>query len=285
MESNYYEVNIAFNKENYEGLYNMLYMEGVESILEEAGMLKIYFCEKEIKKVDLLRDTLVEEEIINEEDFSIELFENKNWNIEWENTIEPVYIRDKIIVYPSWKKKDLKDIEDKILIEIDPKMSFGTGHNETTQLVLELLCDNIKGNERKLLDFGCGTGILTIAGIKLGIENATAIDVDDDSVENAREYFSNNDVSDKVKLLKTEISRLDEDSFDVICANIIRSVIVDNFEYINSRLSVNGKLFLSGILNDDDQIILELLFQNDYDVEDIVSKAGWMGIYAIKRQL
>jgi len=285
MESNYYEVNIAFNKENYEGLYNMLYMEGVESILEEAGMLKIYFCEKEIKKVDLLRDTLVEEEIINEEDFSIELFENKNWNIEWENTIEPVYIRDKIIVYPSWKKKYLKDIEDKILIEIDPKMSFGTGHNETTQLVLELLCDNIKGNERKLLDFGCGTGILTIAGIKLGIENATAIDVDDDSVENAREYFSNNDVSDKVKLLKTEISRLDEDSFDVICANIIRSVIVDNFEHINSRLSVNGKLFLSGILNDDDQIILELLFQNDYDVEDIVSKAGWMGIYAIKRQL
>jgi len=70
--------------------------------------------------------------------------------------------------------------KDKILIEIDPKMSFGTGHNETTQLVIELLIDEIDEEDKYILDYGCGTGILSIASIKLGMEKAIAIDIDDD---------------------------------------------------------------------------------------------------------
>lgn len=283
MDNNYYEVRITFNKDNYDLLYNELYLNGVENILEEDGVLKLYFGESDLKKIKLLKETLIEDEVINAKDFSFEKMENKNWNSEWESSIEPVYIKDKIIVYPSWKKDELKEPDGKILIEIDPKMSFGTGHNETTQLVLELMSENIKGNEKKLLDFGTGTGVLTIAGLKMGIENAVAIDIDDDSIENAKEYFKKNEVHDRVKLMKGSIHELEEYSFDVVTANIIRSVITDNFEHIKDRLNTNGKLFLSGILNTEDQTILELLFQNDFDVEDIVNGHEWIGIYAIKR--
>lgn len=282
MKDKYYEVQISFNKANYDQLYNELYVNGIENILEEEGLLKIYFEGNKKRKINSLKDSLIKENIITEKDFSAEIFENKNWNDEWEKTIEPVYISNKIIVYPSWKKSELTDTENKILIEIDPKMSFGTGHNETTQLVLELMSDYLKGDEYKMLDFGCGTGILTIAGIKLGVKKATAIDIDDVAVSNAKEYFEINSVSDKVKIHNKNITGIEEDSFDVICANIIRSVIADNFEHLNEKIKPGGKLFLSGIMSSEDQEILELLILNDYNVEDIRLNSDWIGVYAVK---
>lgn len=282
MENKIYEVHINFSKENYDQLYNALYYDGIENILEEDGVLKIYFDTTELKNITSLKNSLLEDKIIKKKDFEIIETQNQNWNEEWEKTIEPVYIKDKIIVYPSWKKDSLQNAEDKILIEIDPKMSFGTGHNETTQLVLELMSDYIKGDEEKLLDFGCGTGVLTIAGLKLGVKKAIAIDIDNDSIENAKEYFSKNSVSKKVKLLKSGIHNLDDDSFDVICANIIRSVIIENIEHITNKINPKGKLFLSGILSSEDQEILEYLTQYEFDVMDIVIKSEWIGIYAVK---
>jgi ribosomal protein L11 methyltransferase len=283
LENSYFEVQIAFNKKNYEELYNRLYLNGIENILEENGSLKIYFDENDSGKIDLIKKDLISNKVIKEKDFVSEKLENKNWNEEWENTIEPVYIKNKMIIYPSWKKDELKDTEGRILIEIDPKMSFGTGHNETTQLVLELMSDNIESDDEKMLDFGTGTGILTIAGIKLGVNNAVAIDIDEDSIQNASEYFQRNSVHERVKLYRSNISDIKEDSFDVLCANIIRSVIIDNIEHISGKIKTNGKLFLSGILLSEDQEILEYLTQYYFEVQDIISSAEWIGIYAVKR--
>lgn len=294
----YIEVQISFNKKNYDNICGELYLNGIENILEEDGILKIYFPDADPDpnpnidsesvpskvKIHSIRESLLNKKIIKENEFTSEKFEGKNWNEEWERSIEPVYIRDKIIIYPSWKRDELTDPEDKILIEIDPKMSFGTGHNETTQLVLEFMSEYIEGNEENLLDFGTGTGILTIAGIKLGVSNALAIDIDDDSIENALEYFVKNNVHKNVRLLKSGISDVKEDSFDVICANIIRSVIIDNIEHIAGKINPNGKLFISGVLLSEDQEVLEYLTQYDFDVIDISSKAEWIGIYAVKRQ-
>jgi len=282
MDNNYFEVQITFNKENYDELYTALYINGIENILEENGMLKIYFEENKSDDINILKKSLVKEKIIKAKEFDVLKLENKNWNEDWEKTIEPVYIKDKIIIYPSWKKKELKNAKDKILIEIDPKMSFGTGHNETTQLVLELMSEYIDGNETKLLDFGTGTGVLTIAGLKLGVGKAIAIDIDQDSIDNAMEYFEKNSVKDKVKLLKKNISEIDEDSFDVVCANIIRSVIIENFEHIANKINPKGKLFLSGILSSEDQEVLEYLTQYEFEVIDIAIKSEWIGIYAVK---
>lgn len=282
MSKNYFEVTITFNKNNIEQLYNALYMYGIKNILEENGMVRIYFSEDDEDNIESLKVSLMNDKVVKEKDFSVNKFEDKNWNKVWEESIEPVFIKDKIIIYPSWKKEKIKETEGKILIEIDPKMSFGTGHNETTQLILELMCENLKGEEELMLDYGCGTGILTIAGIKLGINNAVALDIDEDSLKNAEENFKKNSVSENVILYKSNISEIKEESFDVICANIIRSVIIENIEHISNKIKSKGKLFLSGILISEDQEILEYLTQHDFEVIDIISKSEWISIYAEK---
>lgn len=282
MSKNYFEVTITFNKNNIEQLYNALYMYGIKNILEENGMVRIYFSEDDEDNIESLKVSLMNDKVVKEKDFSVNKFEDKNWNKVWEESIEPVFIKDKIIIYPSWKKEKIKETEGKILIEIDPKMSFGTGHNETTQLILELMCENLKGEEELMLDYGCGTGILTIAGIKLGINNAVALDIDEDSLKNAEENFKKNSVSENVILYKSNISEIKEESFDVICANIIRSVIIENIEHISNKIKSKGKLFLSGILISEDQEILEYLTQHDFEVIDIISTSEWISIYAEK---
>src|ERR1041384_4352979 len=162
MKKNYFEMEIAFNESNYEAIYNRLYLEGITAILEENGVLKIYVNSNEELQLERIKNDLINEDNINANSIQISKFDNQDWNREWEKTIEPVLIKDRIIIYPSWKKDSLKNTENKILIQIDPKMSFGTGHNETTQLILELMSDYIDSNEEFMLDFGCGTGILTI---------------------------------------------------------------------------------------------------------------------------
>jgi len=290
MAEKYYEVKISFNDSNYEDIMNLLYLEGIENILEEEGQLIIYLPEVDKEKsnenskvrIALLRKSLEITGLIGKKDFSFKLTDDKNWNEEWERSIEPVYIDDKIIVYPSWKEKELNETKGKILIQIDPKMSFGTGHNETTQLVLELMSKYIKGTEENLFDFGCGTGILSIAGIKLGVGKAVAVDIDKDSISNAWEYAEINEVHENIDFIHGSLKDLKYETFDIVCANIIRSVIVDNFPALTERINPGGKLFLSGILMDDDQEILEHLTQLEYEVVDIQMKTDWIGVFAVK---
>jgi ribosomal protein L11 methyltransferase len=279
----YYEIDIFFNKKNYEQLYNVLYYNGVQHILEEEGFLKIYIEDNLKWKIEELRNTLTNTNIIPEKDFVIKKVENKNWNKEWEKTIEPVFIKDKIIVYPSWKKNKLKDTKDKILIEIDPKMSFGTGHNETTQIILEIMAENLDGKEKKLLDFGSGTGILAIAAAKMGIEKVTAIEIDEISIENAKEYFKINE-TENIRLLKSDIKELKKGNFDIICANIISGVIIENLAEIYQRLVNNGKFFATGILKIEERDITDKLEKNNFEILKKYYKAEWLGIYAIKKQ-
>lgn len=281
-QENYLELQISYVEKNYEKIYNLLYMSGIENILEEDGFLKIYFPQKEKKEAQELAETLKEKFKLSDDSVSLKNFDAKNWNDEWENSIEPVYIKNKLVIYPSWKRKILISPDSKILVEIDPKMSFGTGHNETTQLVLELLLDEIDEEDKYMLDFGCGTGILSIASIKLGMEKAIAIDIDDDSIENAKEYFKVNGVNKNIKLIKGNISEIEEEGFDIICANIIRSVIEDNISKIHEKLKSGGKLFISGVLSDEEEKITGVLKRNGFEIKQINYKSEWIGLYAAK---
>jgi len=283
LKDNYIEVQIEFDDLNYENICNELYITGVNNILEDEYKLKICFDESDFKLAEDLKIHLIINSKLNPDKIKIIKSENKDWNKEWEKTIEPVSIKDKIIVSPSWKKSGLKINSNQILIEIDPKMSFGTGHNETTQLILEYLADEIDSGDKYLLDYGCGTGILAIAGIKLGVNEAVAIDIDNDSIENAKEYFEINNVKGKIKLYNKNISEIEETGFDVICVNIIRSVIENNLGYINTKLKNGGKLFISGILNTEVNKLADKLTESKFIIEKITIKSEWAGIFARKK--
>jgi len=274
----YNEIKIPVNKESTDEVYNKLYMLGFDTILEEENYLIVYVDDSKTIEIENLKTELGK--ILNPESIDIKKFEDRNWNREWETNIEPVYIRDRIAIFPSWQKENVKDVE--IKIEIDPKMSFGTGHNETTQLVLELMCDFMDKEDKYMLDYGSGTGVLTIAGIKMGLERAVAIDTDDDAIENSKEYFKINGVSNKVTLHKENIKDIQEENFDVICANIIRSVIENNIRYIYGKIKSGGKIFISGVLVSETERVLEVLSASGFSVKEVYKKAEWLGIYAKK---
>lgn len=279
----YIELNIAADPKNYDSILNLLYLSEVKSILEEDGLIKAYFNAPEKRKVKLLKEQLINQLKIPPDYILISELPQLDWNKEWKATIEPINIKNRLIIYPSWKKKKVVTFKNKILIEIDPKMTFGTGHNESTQLLLEMMCDNITSKDKYLLDYGCGTGILAIAGIKLGVDKAVAIDIDKESIPNAEECLRKNGVSRKIKLYRSEINNIKESGFDAIVCNIDRTVITKNIKYIRSKLIVYGKLFISGILPDERGEILSSLEKHNFSIIDVRSKTEWLSFHAIKK--
>lgn len=284
MEKTYTELEIAFNENTYDLIYNRLYLNGLTSILEENGTLKVYLPESESSLAQIIKDDLINTDKVPEGSISISVFENKDWNNEWEKTIEPVYILDKLVIYPSWKKNELDMSKGNIPIEIDPKMSFGTGHNETTQLILEQMSIFIDPvTDKYLLDFGSGTGILSIAAVKLGVQKAVAIEIDEDSVQNAAEYFELNGVSTDIVMYQKDISEIDETGFDVIAANITSNIIIPNLSIMHNKLKSGGKLFVTGILKEETEALINELTKNNFLMKELKQRAEWSAFYAIKQ--
>ena len=278
----YFELEIRFVDSNYENILEVIYLSGINNILETDKFITLYFSENEKGKIDSLTRLLFSKKLTYKNSIILKVIKNQNWDKDWKKTIKPVFIKDKIIIYPSWLKKEVRKYKDRILIEIDPKMSFGTGHNETTQLVLELMCDFFDSKDKYVLDYGCGTGVLAIAAIKLGFKKAIAIDIDEDSIENAKEYFEINNVSEKIKLYKKDISEIKENKFDVVYANILRNVIEKNLYRIYNKLKTGGNFYISGVLADEENQISDSLRKNNFRIIDKRFKSEWLGIYAVK---
>ncbi|MBZ0202127.1 MAG: 50S ribosomal protein L11 methyltransferase [Ignavibacteria bacterium] len=284
MERLYIELEIAFNESTYDLIYNTLYVNGLNSILEENGTVKVYLPEGESAHAEGIKTELLKSGLIKEKDISIEDYANQDWNKEWEKTIEPIYIAERLVIYPSWKRNDIDTTKDFIPIEIDPKMSFGTGHNETTRLILDQMCRYITPlADKYMLDFGSGTGILSIAAIKLGVERVVAIEIDDDSIENAKEYFEINRVTDQITLHQLDINQITESGFDVIAANITSNVIIPNLSVIYSKLKPGGKLFITGILKEEAEELINHLTKNNFVMRELKQQAEWSAFYCLKK--
>jgi ribosomal protein L11 methyltransferase len=202
-----------------------------------------------------------------------EVVADRNWNEEWEKTIEAQTI-GKFFVKPTWQRAEAPD--GKILLEIDPKMAFGTGYHETTRLMLKLLPDIISGNEL-VLDAGTGTGILAIAAVKLGAEKAFAFDIDEWSITNTRENILLNGVDERVAVRKGSLEIIPKgSSYDVILANIERNTILEMLPQLHSLLKPNGKMLLSGLLDKDEQSIAKKLEQLDLKTREIRHENEWI---------
>lgn len=168
--------------------------------------------------------------------------EKKNWNEEWEKNVEPIFVEDKCLVRAEFHK-----IEKKFPYEIiiTPKMSFGTGHHQTTYLMLKAQM-KIDHQNKRVMDAGCGTAILSIMASKLGAKEIEAFDIDEWSVINGKENAEKNNCTN-IHIQRGKISDLNwTGKFDLILANINKNILLTEMKDYSNNLTSGGKLLLSG---------------------------------------
>lgn len=199
-----------------------------------------------------------------------EKIEQKNWNEEWEKNFSPVYVEDKCCIRASFHPKP-ENVQLDILIT--PKMSFGTGHHDTTWLMTRNLFE-LDLKNKSVLDMGCGTAVLAIVAKKLGSAKTDGIDIDDWSVENGIENCEVNGVPD-IKIWKGDADQLGKDKYDFILANINRNVLLKDIQVHSSVLNEGGKLFLSGFFESDFDALINKCSENKLKHIKSESKNGW----------
>lgn len=212
--------------------------------------------------------------------WSSRIIGEKNWNETWEKSIGIVEATNRIIIKPSWRKLRKKD-KGKIVLHIDPKMAFGTGHHETTRLSMTLLEEYLHAGD-KVLDFGCGTGILAISAVKLGAHSALAVDNDPSAIENAIENISRNRVSRHVTLRLGNGSKLPKQSYDLIIANIDLPTITATLKTLVKRLKSRGSMILSGLLVSDLTSFMNLISHQGIVPLEMVNENEWVSIALTK---
>lgn len=203
---------------------------------------------------------------------------DKDWNELWEQSIEPIEVGEKIVIKPTWKEYPKPN---KIVIQIDPKMSFGTGHHETTRLMLRAI-EKYLYKSCKVLDVGTGSGILAIASIKLGAETAIGVDNDRWAYENAIENAQINNVEEKFKVILGSIDDVSEKDFDFILANINKNAIINMMEKFYNKLKQKGFLITSGYLDLEEGTIEEHLQINGFEIIDVLRENEWVATVARK---
>jgi ribosomal protein L11 methyltransferase len=219
-----------------------LYDIGFEGFLETDDGVVAYIPAEVYKKINpeeiKFHNNPLHNKITIEEKFIIE----KNWNELWEKSYKPVIIGDQCIIKTSFHKNTPKL---KYEILIDPKMSFGTGHHETTALMIkEILEIDFKG--KNVLDIGCGTGILAILASKKEAENITAIDINDWAYRNTIDNLKKNNVNN-AEVYKGDVSLITGKTYDIILANIQLNVILNDIMFYELSLNKKGLLMISGI--------------------------------------
>lgn len=231
------------------------------------------YCSDEHWQEDAVKEILTR---YNQSEYSIEEIERVNWNEEWEKNYDPILIGDQIRVRATFHEPSSAPIE----IIIQPKMSFGTGHHATTHLLLEYQL-GLDHREKKVLDVGCGTGVLAIMARKMGASDILAIDIEDWCVENSLENFALNQCPDIIAEQK-ELNDVKTQNFDIILANITKGVHQEIIDLYHNKLVKGGILLLSGFFSEDVDEVKNLAETNGFRFTESASHNGWARVVCHK---
>jgi ribosomal protein L11 methyltransferase len=274
----YKEFNITSEPFIPEVISGVLWDLDITGINEDVNCIKVFAKEDSTASVELISahlQKLADEKMIF--NFSVEenLVEDRNWNEEWEKSVNIIEVSDKLVIKPTFKNYQSKPGQ--VIITIDPKMSFGTGEHQTTKLVLQFLETNVEKGIR-LLDVGSGTGVLAIAAIKLGAESAIAVDIDEWCYDNGKENCKLNFVDNNIDVRLGEIKDIPENNFDLITANIQKNILLNIAEEFKTRLKPVGLLILSGLLYTDEEDIIKKYSALNFELLEKKSLDEWIAL-------
>jgi ribosomal protein L11 methyltransferase len=200
---------------------------------------------------------------------------NQDWENEWKKNYSPFRIGSNILIKPSWENAQVRQSD--IVIELDPGMAFGTGTHETTSMCVEFLEKYIKKND-SLLDIGCGSGILSIVGAKLGCSKVFAIDIDPVAVNVTIENIRINNVEPIVKTKKALVEEIEKEKYQVIVANIVADAIMSISPTVKSFMDEQSIYIISGIIKERAAKVRELLVKSGFVIIEEKKIGEWVAM-------
>ncbi len=266
--TNYLKITVSCNTDLHELLVAELGASGYDSFQELENGLEAYIEEGKFHE-ETLASILKKYGISS--GFNVKKLQNINWNHEWEKNFEPVYIADKVQVRATFHSPQPGYDYD---IVVNPKMSFGTGHHETTYLMVSEQL-NTDFRNKSFLDVGTGTGILAIMAKKMGAKSITATDIDDWCISNSKENFALNAI-ENYSLLQGTIDKLTfPEPFDIILANINKNVLLADIPIYANLLKSDGQLMISGFYEEDIDDLVSRATQNHLKLRHTKLRNNW----------
>ncbi len=258
------------NSEHKELLSALLPDYGFEGLEELESSLKGYILQKDFS-ADTLNDFLKQFSL--DISFTEQLLPNKNWNEAWEKSYEPIVVADSVIIKASFHQTNKSYPFE---IRIDPQMSFGTGHHETTQLMTEMML-GMDFQDKSVLDFGSGTGVLSILAHKMKATRVVAIDIDEWAYNNIIENMEKNHAQ-HIEPLLGGADALPDERFEIILANVNKNILLESMEILLSRLIKNGIILFSGLLLQDESEFVQSAQKNGLILLEKKTKNEWVSL-------
>ncbi len=255
---------------------------GVEGFWEDGELLKCYVPEARWSAAlqDEMRSVvgmIVSPSAHPLPPMHVQTLADRNWNADWEKTIQPIHVTPHIVITPSWHA--YAPAPGELVLTIDPKMSFGTGYHESTRLILGLVERHVRAG-MTVLDIGTGTGVLAIAALRLGATSAVGCDIDEWSYTNAIENATLNGVADRFTILHGDIAVTPSTPYDLVIANIQRNVLIPLIPAMRSRLKPGGLLLLAGLLLTDREPMTEALAEYGFSICGDYTENEWIALAA-----
>lgn len=213
-------------------------------------------------------------------EISLDNIKEEDWSNNWKKYFHTMEIGETLIVKPFWEENP---VTDKKVFEINPGLSFGTGSHHTTRLCLEDIQDAVKGGE-KVLDLGCGSGILSIVSLMYGAKSAIAIDIDPNSMDTAYDNLKRNNLpKDKYSVIIGNIlsdedlqKQILEEKYDLILANIVADVIIAALPLVKDAIKSDGTFITSGIISDRAEEVISAINENGFKIVSEKRSADWV---------
>jgi ribosomal protein L11 methyltransferase len=283
--------NIPLSKEDKEAMF----IDILPELDEDNGTATISFYidpnddkDELIAKVKNGLEELKEYVEIGEGSIEVSETEDADWINNWKQYFKPFRIDEDIIIKPTWENLEESN-EGDIIIEIDPGTAFGTGSHETTKLCILALKKYLK-EDTKLLDVGCGSGILSIIGLKLGAKNVVATDIDPNAITATYENITQNGITKEEFIAYSgniiEDSVLQEqvgiEAYDIVVANILADIIIPLSAEVGKHMKPNGLFISSGIINMKKDEVVQAILKNGFEVVEINEMGDWVSIISKK---
>ena len=206
--------------------------------------------------------------------YDSETLEDQDWVGLTQSQFDPIQISERLWITPSWHKAPAGNA---VNLQLDPGLAFGTGSHPTTRLCLKWLDTQLKGGE-SVLDYGCGSGILTIAALKLGAGSAVGVDIDEQAIRASNDNAAQNNVQAHFYLP----DGLPQGQFDVVVANILANPLRMLGEMLAARTKQGGRIVLSGLLAEQSEELGEI-YSQWFDIEPAETEEGWARLSGVKR--